>query len=517
MEIFGISLIALCGLAVALSTAIIAGAMFILGKERTHYLWGVFCLAVCVWSGCFFIIGQTHDPATALYWWRISHIGVIFIPITFFHYVLEFIKKRERVIIPLYVLGILFAIVDFYTPFLIADVRFAFSQLYYDTPGIIYPELTLTFAALILYAHYLVYRAYRGSNDQLFRAQARYFFLATSIGFAGGTLSFLPVFGIDVYPATIITVAAAPPLIGFAILRYRLFDIKVVAAQFLTLILAVFSFMRLLFATTTQEFSLNAALFLLTIGVGVYLIRSVRLEVEQREQIEKLSDEKSEFMTFASHEIRNPITAMRGYASLITDGTTGEVAPQTKDVAEKILVLGDEVLALIGQFLSKSKMELGKIQYSSDIFDLGVAVSIIADGYKPHAQQKGIDLVKKIDPNEHLIVKADQGKVKEVVGNIIDNSLKYTRQGNITVAVERHGISVRVVVSDTGVGIAPETLPHLFKKFSRADAQKVNLLGTGIGLYLAKTFIEAMGGRIWAESEGTDKGSRFIIEFPAAA
>jgi signal transduction histidine kinase len=105
--------------------------------------------------------------------------------------------------------------------------------------------------------------------------------------------------------------------------------------------------------------------------------------------------------------------------------------------------------------------------------------------------------------------------VKEVVGNIIDNSLKYTRQGGITVSVDRIGVAIRVTISDTGVGIAPEVLPQLFKKFSRADAQRVNLLGTGVGLYLAKTFIESMGGRIWAESEGTGKGSRFLIEFPA--
>ena len=173
------------------------------------------------------------------------------------------------------------------------------------------------------------------------------------------------------------------------------------------------------------------------------------------------------------------------------------------------------MLNLIAQYLSKSKMELGQISYAKVPFDMGAVVMSIASGYKPHAEQKGLTLTTAVDPAQKFMVVGDEGKVKEVIGNIVDNSLKYTKQGGITISVERHGVSIRAVISDTGVGIPPETLPQLFKKFSRADAQKVNLLGTGIGLYLAKTFIEAQGAHIWAESEGRDKGSRFIIEFPA--
>jgi signal transduction histidine kinase len=110
----------------------------------------------------------------------------------------------------------------------------------------------------------------------------------------------------------------------------------------------------------------------------------------------------------------------------------------------------------------------------------------------------------------------DQGKVKEVLGNLIDNSLKYTRQGSITVSVQREGERVRAIVKDTGVGIPADVLPKLFQKFGRADAQKANLLGTGLGLYIARVFIEGMGGRVWAESEGAGKGARFIVELPAA-
>jgi signal transduction histidine kinase len=304
-------------------------------------------------------------------------------------------------------------------------------------------------------------------------------------------------------------------LIIYAVFRLHLFNAKVIITELLIALLWIFTFLRTLLAAQQQEQVLNGGLFLLSLAIGSLLIRSVRSEVEQRERIEKLSQEKSEFMTFASHEIRNPITAMRGYASLILDGTTGEIGPKTKEVAQTILVQGNDVLNLIAQYLSKSKMELGLITYAKAPFDLGHAAISIAEGYKPHAEQKGLTLQVKIDPAQKYVVIGDEGKVKEVVGNIVDNSLKYTKTGGITISVERHGVSIRTVVSDTGVGIPTDTLPHLFKKFSRADAQKVNLLGTGIGLYLAKTFIEAQGGHIWAESDGKDKGSRFIIEFPS--
>jgi signal transduction histidine kinase len=234
---------------------------------------------------------------------------------------------------------------------------------------------------------------------------------------------------------------------------------------------------------------------------------------ERTQELQKLSDEKSEFLTFASHEIRNPITAIRGYASLIYDGTTGQMSPETREAAQKILVRGNDVLQLIGEYLNKSKMEIGKVSFTVDTFDVTRTIAALVEDFLPNAKLRGLSLTFAA-ASESITIRADEPKLREVVGNLLDNSLKYTKEGGVTVFVERHGVSARIIIADTGVGIAPETLPQLFKKFSRADAQKVNLLGTGVGLYLGKQFIEGMGGRIWAESDGSDKGSRFIIEFP---
>lgn len=508
------NLVALAGMLIAATSLFMAVLMFSLSRNAQNRIWGLFCVAVFIWGASFYFIASTRDASIAHAWWVISHIGVILIPVLFIQFVSEFTGRvNRRFLITVYVLGGFFLFADVFTPWIIDQMTFVFGQFYYDSPpALLYPEFFVFFEALIIYGHYLLYRAYRESKDEVVRQQVRYFFMATLVGFLGGGISFGPVFGLDVYPTTILTVPLYPVIMGYAILKYRLFDLKVVTAQIMAAIIFIFTFVKFLTATTTADHVINGGLVVIALVLGAYLIRSVMHEVEQREQIERLSNEKSEFMTFASHEIRNPITAMRGYASLIVDGTAGEISPQVKDASEKILVIGDTVLALISQFLNQSKIELGQIAYNISDVDLGKAVDTIVQGFQSHATQKDLTLNMHIDfPN--LMVKADEAKLREVVGNLIDNSIKYTKEGGIMVTVEKRNGMGRVVVADTGVGIPQDTLPHLFQKFSRADAQKMNLLGTGLGLYLAKTFIEGMGGKIWAESEGSGKGSRFIIEF----
>jgi len=297
----------------------------------------------------------------------------------------------------------------------------------------------------------------------------------------------------------------------YNVLRYNFFNARIILSEFFTGALLILSLTRLILSPPGTERIIDAILLVIITAFGVFLIQSIFREVKLRAELEKLNQEKSEFMSFASHEIRNPLTAMRGYASLIVDGTTGDVSAQVRDVAQKILVNGDTVLSLISEFLNKSKVELGQISYAVADIDVGKTIQSISEGLKPHAKEKGLELNIRVDfPN--LIARADEAKLREVLGNLIDNSVKYTKSGSVTVAVEKRNGMARITVSDTGVGIPPETIAHLFQKFSRADAQKMNLLGTGLGLFLAKTFIEGMSGKIWAESDGKDKGSRFIIE-----
>ncbi|OGG54533.1 hypothetical protein A3C20_04375 [Candidatus Kaiserbacteria bacterium RIFCSPHIGHO2_02_FULL_55_25] len=503
-----------------------AGSMIVLlrgnVRRRENALFAIFLAALSIWALALIGSQVTNSYIASLYSTKASYIAALVIGVTYYLFSYSFPRSeafpRSAVWIPTLAV-LLFSVVLLVDPSFLtqAIVQYEWGRgVQLDLQG--YLTFALLFGALFvggiarLWAKYLV-------ASGIERTQLLVIVGSVTIAGAAGIFYnlILPSPFLNnakyIWTGPLFTTCIAIAVM-YSVFRLQLFNAKVMITELLIGLLWITTFLRTILAANQTEQMFNGLLFVLSLAIGSLLVRSVRTEVRSREEIQRLSEEKSEFMTFASHEIRNPITAMRGYASLIVDGTVDHASPEVKAVAQKILIGGNDVLNLIAQFLSKSKMELGQISYNSAPFDLAAAASSIADGYVPHAQLRGLTLEKKIDESHQYTIKADEGKVKEVIGNLIDNSLKYTVHGGVTVAVERHGVAVRLTISDTGVGIAPETLPHLFKKFSRADAQKVNLLGTGVGLYLAKTFIEAMGGRIWAESDGKDKGSRFILEFP---
>ena len=154
------------------------------------------------------------------------------------------------------------------------------------------------------------------------------------------------------------------------------------------------------------------------------------------------------------------------------------------------------------------------MQYNFEHFDLAEEVETVVTELRPTIEKARLTMSFDVDKNVNYSVDGDRGKIKQVIGNIIDNSIKYTPHGGIHVWLTRKANNkILLTVSDTGVGIKPEVLPNLFEKFSRApDASRTNIIGTGLGLYIAKKMIEAHHGRIWAESVGEGKGSSFFIE-----
>ncbi len=310
----------------------------------------------------------------------------------------------------------------------------------------------------------------------------------------------------------------------YAIFRYKLFNARAAISELLVFALVLVLLIRALLTTSSGELWLDLSVLAAVSVLGGLLIGSVNKEIRQREtievqkeEIERASAEKSEFMSFASHEIRNPVTAIKGYASLLLDGTIGTLDSNARDTVKKIKDLSEDIVHVTNDYLSKSKAELGQIRYERTKFDLSAVTKEIVEAMRTEADKRRLALRFNGVEGGQLPVRADLSKMKEVIRNLVDNAIKYTAAGSVTVSAERHGAIARVRVVDTGMGISPDAVPRLFSKFSRADARGANREGSGIGLYLAKLFVEGQDGTIRAESPGEGNGSTFTVEFPLAA
>lgn len=319
---------------------------------------------------------------------------------------------------------------------------------------------------------------------------------------------------------------------GYAVFKYHLFNIKVITTEILTFLLWIFMVIRILTAQNPGDRILDIGMLLVTIVVGTLLIRGVIREVKQRERLEVLTKElgeaneklksldklKTEFLSLASHQLRSPLTAIKGYTSMLLEGSFGEVNQNQKGAIDRVFQSVDHLTKVVEDLLNVTKIEQGGMQYSMAPFDLGKAVKDITTDLSITAKNKGLDMNFESDGKETYMVNGDMEKIRQVILNLVDNSIKYTKAGWIRIRVESLGQStIRFSVSDSGMGMTPEVKASLFQKFSRGEGGRVNTGGSGLGLYLAKQIVEAHKGKIWIESEGLEKGSTFIVEFPASS
>ena len=241
-------------------------------------------------------------------------------------------------------------------------------------------------------------------------------------------------------------------------------------------------------------------------------------EKNVRKELERLDKAKTQFMMATQHHLRTPLTSMQGYLDLIFGGTYGKIPPKLKEVLKKFQASTKNEVKIVNDFLDISQFQLGKsVVLLRDNVDVGEILKEAVGDVEIEAKTKGI-YVKAEIPKNVPKAKADEQKLKAAVYNIVDNAVKYTRQGGVKVSVEKASGKIKIAIRDTGVGISSEDKDKLFGKlFERGDqAQKIFTTGRGIGLYITYKIIQAHNGRIWVESEGKGKGSAFYIELPAS-
>jgi signal transduction histidine kinase len=233
-------------------------------------------------------------------------------------------------------------------------------------------------------------------------------------------------------------------------------------------------------------------------------------------KLTQLDTLKSEFLSFASHQIKAPMTVVKGYAQLVLDGSFGSVSDQLKDIIEKIRVSSDRMIGLVDTFLNLRRIDEGRIEYHMMPLELNNLVAAIVDELQQLADTKHIRLSLEA-PAHGWRVNADSQYLRQVLQNLVENAIKYTDKGSVTVSIvdgTKPG-TVHLQVSDTGRGISHDLAPKLFEQFSRDQSISKEIAGTGLGLYIARKMVEAHSGRIWATSPGPGKGSVFSVELPS--
>ncbi len=320
-------------------------------------------------------------------------------------------------------------------------------------------------------------------------------------------------------------------IIGILIVKFKTFSIGAIASKALVLALLILVGSQFTYITTPTSFILTAIAFILTGIIGFILVKSVKKEIKQREEIEQLAQSlkkanerlkildkmKSEFVSIASHQLRSPLTAIRGYASMLIEGSYGKLNAKSKKAIQRIADSSRFMALSVEDYLNVSRIEAGNMKYEYADFNLKETVSKIVDEMRPAALKKGLLMMFKSDCDGSCSVHADIGKTRQVIMNLIDNSMKYTPRGSITVIAHDNVKKKKmyVTIKDTGVGMSKETMEGIFDKFIRAkNANEVNVTGTGLGLFVAKKMVNEMGGKVWSESDGEGKGSSFHIELP---
>ena len=232
-------------------------------------------------------------------------------------------------------------------------------------------------------------------------------------------------------------------------------------------------------------------------------------------RLEQLDKAKSEFISLASHQLRTPLSIIKGYISMFLEGAWGETTKKQKEHLEKVYTSNERLIKLVEDLLTVSRIESGRLEFDFQLLDLANLTESIIKDFSQIAAKKELYL-KYLKPARLLPkVKADSLKIRQVIQNLIDNALHYTEKGGATIQLKTEGNRVVFSIEDTGIGISSEERVTLFEKFSRGKGvTKMHTEGTGLGLYLAAKLVEAHQGRIWIESEGKGKGSVFYFELP---
>ena len=509
-------------------------------KTSINKVFALFVLSAALWTAAISGFLLTSNIQNALWFANSYYVFALLIPsffVLFAHYFSHENRSGRNLAIYILTPVILLSLTFFLKHTLIlSDLSLVGGEKIVTVNKSFYIIYAIWFILLVVIGYYKLFQSYFENVSELKRRQLGVILWGTIPPFLLGMLFnlILPWFGYYNYiwlgPIFTVVMVSA---ISYAIAKHHLFNLRVIATEIFIFGLWLFILIRVIIASTLNEQIIEGVLLAATVLVGILLIRSVIKEVKTRENMEALAKElagandrltmldrqKSEFLPIASHQLRSPLTAIKGYSSMMLEGSFGKIdEPRLREAVERVYLSSERLVIIIEDFLNVSRIEQGRMQYEFTSVKLDKLVEEVITDLKPNIDKANLKLTFSAKKPGDYYITADYGKIKQVVTNIIDNSVKYTPQGSITIEIDKDEDTRKILlsVSDTGIGIAPEVMPLLFQKFTRAKgAALTNIQGTGLGLYVVKELMRANKGNVWVDSPGEGKGSTFYLEFMA--
>lgn len=524
---------------VIIFTAVIGWTFIRKYNFATHYQafgWVLFSMALWSLGMIGFIVAKSDEMAK--FWMELGHIGGLWIGIWLFYFAYVFPPSRPRARFMLRWLlffGFIYSVILLVPGYLLEGIRthdWGRDGLFVDSSRHIFSVGFLFFftSAIVLFI-----RRFFQADDKTTRLQIGYILGGIFFGSIPGLIFNIilpdPWMGenfryVWLGPISGILIAVT---ISFALYKNYLAHPKVLVGEFFSILLILFLSVRLFFVESKGQLVWQFIILFFTAIFGFLLVRSILEEVnrlEKTRQLKKLLDDanwrlkelehsKNDFLSIASHQLRTPLSVIKGYISLLSEGDYGKLDKKMRTILDNIAYSIERLMHLVDQFLDLSQIESGKMEFDFAKSDFVELVKHVIHELKPRLSSKlKLEFVNEVKGKVEGEVDAD--KIINVIFNFVDNAIKYTEAGTITIVLAKDTDKIIVRIKDTGIGLSAEDKEKVFSKFFRSKdvLAAVGRSGTGLGLYIAAKFVAGHKGEIWCDSPGKDLGSEFGFSVP---
>lgn len=506
-------------------------------KSSVNISFLLMAVAISLWCFTMFFFRSSANPQSAEMWCRFLYMSAalltgLFLPFGFLFPTGEFKGVKRKIFIALTI--IVLSAGSLIPGLLIREIEIVKNGeniIHFNYP--FYTIYIIYIVGMFNWFFAIVLRKYfKGTEVEKQQIKFVIFGNALAVGVGVVTNLILPTIGVFKFNwlGQIFTLSMVA-FITYAIIKHHLFNVKMIATEIFLALIDITLLVDALLAKGTTEKVIKLIIFFLMLFFSYLLLKSILKEIKTNEQLEltakelksantellQLDKAKSEFISIASHQLLTPLTPIRGYSSMLLEEDFGKINEKQEKAIKMIYESSVRLVNLVNDLLDISRIERGAIEYNFTPVDLAELIKSVIEELTPRAKDKKLYLQFVRSEENIPKINADEDKMREVLLNLIDNSIKYSSSGKITIDIKRDGNDVVFGVSDQGIGIKSADMPLLFKKFSRSeDVKHIHVGGSGLGLYVARRHIEAHGGYIWAESPGKGKGSTFFVSLPIA-